>query len=197
LTSWPRSIAAERNRCVLYDRGALERIASFIVKISETTRVNDDGPGATVAGWREWIALPDLGVPWVKAKLDTGARSSSIHAFDLEEFERDGTGWVSFAVHPWQRSEVDTVRCELPVADRRAIRSSTGHEEQRLVVRTRIAVVGHDLDAELTLANRDEMGFRMLVGREALRGQILVDPGRSYLGGRPVRATRRKNRGIA
>ncbi len=182
---------------MLYDRGARERIASFIVKISETTRVNDDGPGATVAGWREWVALPDLDVPWVKAKLDTGARSSSIHAFDLEEFERDGAAWVSFALHPWQRSEVDTVRSELPLVDRRAIRSSTGHEEERLVVRTKITVVGHDLEAELTLANRDEMGFRMLVGREAMRGLILVDPGRSYLGGRPRRSTRRRNRGVA
>lgn len=182
---------------MLYERGARERIASFIVKISETTRVHDDANTATAAGWREWVALPDLEVPWVKAKLDTGARSSSIHAFDLEEFERDGRAWVSFAVHPWQRSEVDTVRCELPVVDRRAIRSSTGHEEERLVVRTRITVVGHDLDAELTLANRDEMGFRMLVGREAMRGVVLVDPGRSYIGGRPRRSTRRKNRGAA
>ena len=91
----------------------------------------------------------------------------------------------------------DTVRSELPIVDRRAIRSSTGHEEERLVVRTRMTIVGHDLEAELTLANRDEMGFRMLVGREAMRGLILVDPGRSYLGGRPKRSTRRKNRGVA
>lgn len=182
---------------MLYERGARERIASFIVKISETTRVNHDGPSATVAGWREWVALPALDVPWVKAKLDTGARSSSIHAFDIEEFERDGAPWVSFAIHPWQRSEVDTVRSELPVVDRRAIRSSTGHEDERLVVRTTIRVVGHDLDAELTLANRDDMGFRMLVGREAMRGVLLVDPGRSYLGGRPKRSTRRRNRGKA
>ena len=182
---------------MLYERGALERIASFMLKISETIRVHDNEPSATVAGWREWVALPDLDVPWVKAKLDTGARSSSIHAFDLEEFERDGAPWVAFAVHPWQRSEVDTVRSELPIVDRRAIRSSTGHEEERLVVRTRMTIVGHDLEAELTLANRDEMGFRMLVGREAVRGLILVDPGRSYLGGRPKRSTRRKNRGVA
>jgi hypothetical protein len=159
--------------------------------------VYDDESLATVAGWREWVALPDLDVPWVKAKLDTGARSSSIHAFDVEEFDLDGTARVSFAIHPWQRSKADEVRVDLPIVDRRAIRSSTGHEEERLVVRTVITVVGHDLDAELTLANRDEMGFRMLVGREALRGTILVDPGRSYLGGRPRRATRRKNRGAA
>lgn len=150
-----------------------------------------------VAGWREWVALPDFGVAWIKAKLDTGARSSSIHAFDIEEFSRDGATWISFAIHPWQRSETDLVRVERPVADRRVVRSSTGHEDERYVIATRITVVGHDLDAELMLANRDEMGFRMLVGREALRGAVLVDPGRSYLGGKPKRATRRKNRGAA
>jgi hypothetical protein len=184
-----------RSRCVLYERGARERIASFIVKISETTSVDVGELGVTVAGWREWVALPELGVRWVKAKLDTGARSSSIHAFDVDEFDRDGDRWVSFSIHPWQRSVADEVRRELPLVDRRAIRSSTGHEEERLVVRTTIRVVDHDLDAELTLANRDDMGFRMLVGREALRGLVLVDPGRSYLGARPTRLTRRKNRG--
>lgn len=180
---------------MLYERGALERIASFIVKISETTSVKHDRRPNTVAGWREWVALPDFGVPWVKAKLDTGARSSSIHAFDIEEFKRDGVTWVSFAIHPWQRSETDHVSVERPLVDRRSIRSSTGHEAERYVVATRITVMGLDLDAELTLANRDDMGFRMLVGREALRGAVLVDPGRSYIGGKPKRATRRKNRG--
>ncbi len=159
--------------------------------------MSDDAPSPVVAGWREWVALPDFEVPWVKAKLDTGARSSAIHAFDVEEFDRDGVPWVGFAIHPWQRSELDTVLVELPIADRRVVRSSTGHEEERLVVTTTIQVVGLDLSAELTLTNRDEMGFRMLVGREALRGSVLVDPGRSYLGGRPRRATRRRNRGAA
>jgi len=87
----------------------------------------------------------------------------------------------------------DAVALELPIVDRRVVRSSTGHEEERLVVRTTIRVLDRDLDAELTLTNRDDMGFRMLVGREALRGSILVDPGRSYVGPRPSRATRRRN----
>lgn len=148
---------------------------------------------STVAGWREWVSLPEFDVPWVKAKLDTGARSSAIHAYDPEEFERDGGQWVSFEIHPWQRSDLDSVRVELPVIDRRVIRSSTGHEEERLVVSTTLRIVGLDLTAELTLTNRDEMGFRMLVGREAMRGELLVDPGRSYLGGKPSRKTRRRN----
>jgi len=146
-----------------------------------------------VAGWREWIGLPDLDVSWVKAKLDTGARSSAIHAWDIERFDRDGAEWVRFQLHPWQMSDLDAVDVELPVVDRRTVRSSTGHEEERLVVRTKIRVLDLDLSADLTLTNRDEMGFRMLVGREALRGAVLVDPGRSYIGPRPSRATRRRN----
>lgn len=146
-----------------------------------------------VAGWREWIGLPDLDVSWVKAKLDTGARSSAIHAWDIEGFERDGVEWVRFQLHPWQMSDLDAVDVELPVFDRRTIRSSTGHEEERYVVRTKIRLLDRDLTADLTLTNRDEMGFRMLVGREALRGSILVDPGRSYIGPRPSRATRKRN----
>ncbi len=151
-------------------------------------------PPSKIAGWREWVALPDFDVPWVKAKLDTGARSSAIHAYDVAQFDRDATAWVSFEIHPWQRSDLDAVRVELPIADRRVVRSSTGHEEERLVVLATIRIVGLDLSAELTLTNRDEMGFRMLVGREAIRGALLVDPGRSYLGGRPSRTTRRRNR---
>ncbi|MFP5488509.1 MAG: ATP-dependent zinc protease [Acidimicrobiia bacterium] len=183
-------------------------MASFMDKIREASSVTADrtpehragGPGASdpvpgpVAGWREWVALPDLDVDWVKAKIDTGARSSALHAYDLTVVERDGVEHVSFEVHPWQRSELDARRVELPIFDRRTVRSSTGHEEDRIVVRTTIRIIGLDVDAELTLTNRDEMGFRMLVGREALRGRILVDPGRSYLGPRPMRALRRRNR---
>ena len=163
-------------------------------KIREASSVTAPPDPTTVAGWREWVALPDLDVPWVKAKLDTGARSSAIHAYEIEEFERDGASYASFEIHPWQRSDLDSIRVELPLIDRRVIRSSTGHEEERLVVATVIRVVGLELTAELTLTNRDEMGFRMLVGREAMRGALLIDPGRSYLGGRPSRATRRRNR---
>ena len=149
----------------------------------------------TLAGWREWVSLPELGVPWVKAKLDTGARSSSIHAFDLEEVERDGLPWARVRIHPWQRSDADAVECERPVLDVRDVRSSSGHAERRLVVALDIVLMGRTVRAEMTLARRDEMGFRMLVGREALRRGFAVDPGRSYLGGRPPLAMRRRNRG--
>ena len=154
-----------------------------------------DAPETTVAGWREWVSLPGLGVGWIKAKLDTGARTSAIHAFDLEELERDGETWVRYSVHPWQDSSEDAVPCESRVVGRREVRSSSGHVEERYVVLLDLSMVGHLVSAEVTLSRRDEMGFRMLVGREALRQGFLVDPGRSYLGGRPKRSLRRLNRG--
>ncbi len=152
---------------------------------------------STVAGWREWVSLPQFDVEWVKAKLDTGARSSALHAFHLERFVRDGADWVRFSIHPWQRSAEDESWAELPVHDERVVRSSTGHVQERYVVLMDVRLVGRTVQAEMTLSRRDEMGFRMLIGREALRQGFWVDPGRSYLGGRPKRVVRRKNRGRA
>ncbi len=151
----------------------------------------------TAAGWREWVRLPGIGVPWIKAKLDTGARSSSLHAFDLEEFSRDGADWVRFRVRPWQESDADEVLVELPVHDRRRVRSSTGHVQLRTVVRIPIVLMDREVLADVTLSNRDEMGFRMLVGRQALRRGFVVSPGRSFLGGKPPKPVRRRNRGRA
>ncbi len=149
-----------------------------------------------VAGWREWVTLPDAGVEWIKAKLDTGARSSSVHAFDVTELSRDGQTWVRFSLRPWQRSEDGIVEHECPVHDRRLVRSSSGHSEERYVVLMDVRLLGRTVTAEVTLSSRDEMGFRMLIGREALRQGFLVDSHRSYLGGRPRRAVRRRNRGV-
>lgn len=141
------------------------------------------------------MALPDLGVDWIKAKIDTGARTSSLHAFDIEEFDQDGEDWVRFRVKPWQDSQLDAVVVESPIHDRRAVRSSSGHAQQRLVVEMLIRLVDREVLAEVTLSNRDEMGFRMLIGREALRQGYSVDPARSFLGGRAPREARRRNRG--
>ncbi len=140
------------------------------------------------------MSLPELGVDWVKAKLDTGARSSALHAFDLEEFERDGRAWVRFSIHPWQRNSADAVVAELPVHDRRHVRSSSGHSQERYVVLADVRILDRTVTAEITLTRRDEMGFRLLIGREALRQGFVVDSGRSYRGGRPKRVVRRKNR---
>jgi hypothetical protein len=149
-----------------------------------------------VAGWREWVTLPDAGVEWIEAKLDTGARSSSVHAFGVEEYSHGGAPWVRFSLRPWQRSEEDAVEHACPVHDRRVVRSSSGHTEERYVVLMDLRLLDRTVTAEVTLSSRDEMGFRMLVGREALRQGFLVDSGRSYLGGRPKRAVRRRNRGV-
>ncbi len=149
----------------------------------------------TLTGWREWVSLPDLGVDWIKAKIDTGARTSSLHAFDIQEFERDGEAWARFRVKPWQDSQEDAVVVESPIHDRRAVRSSSGHAQERLVVQLMIRLVDREVMAEVTLSNRDEMGFRMLIGREALRRGYIVDPARSFLGGRAPREARRRNRG--
>jgi hypothetical protein len=134
-------------------------------------------------------------VPWIKAKLDTGARTSALHAFDLHEVDRDGEEWVRFSIHPWQRSREDTIAVECPVHDRRVVRSSSGHADRRIVVLMDLQLVGRNIAAEMTLSRRDEMGFRMLVGRQALRQGFVVDSNRSYLGGQPAPAVHRRNQG--
>ncbi|MEZ4448210.1 MAG: ATP-dependent zinc protease [Nannocystaceae bacterium] len=142
-----------------------------------------------VIGWREWVDLPALGGIAVKAKIDTGARTSALHAVGLESFRRGGAPWVRFSVHPHQRDTERSVLVEAAVIDERAIRNSGGSAEDRPVISTRAAIGAVALDIEVTLTNRALMGFRMLLGREALRGNFLVDPGRSFLvGGKRKRA---------
>ncbi len=137
-----------------------------------------------ILGWREWVELPDLGIARVKAKLDTGALTSALHAAEIVAFEREGVEWVRFVVHPEQRTERVEVGCEAPVVDVREIRSSTGHVTLRRTIRTPIRLAGRTWPIELTLVSRDEMGFRMLLGRRALRGRGLVDSGASFTAGR-------------
>ncbi|MGV8856975.1 MAG: ATP-dependent zinc protease [Rhodoglobus sp.] len=151
---------------------------------------------STVAGWREWVALPEIGVSWIKAKLDTGAHSSAIHASDIEEYVgKDGANWVRFRVMPWQKSDDDAVVVEREVHDRRSVRSSSGHSEDRIVVLLHVELFGHTVTAETTLTDRSDMGFRMLIGREALSQGFLIDSSASFLSGRAPRAIRRRNQG--
>ena len=140
-----------------------------------------------VIGWREWVGLPDLGIKAIKAKVDTGARSSALHASKLQEFERDGVQWVRFHVHPEQRKSNTSVEVEAKILDFRSVRSSSGKAEIRPVIVTNIALFGITWSVELTLASREQMGFRMLLGRQAFRGRFLVDAGKSYYGGKPKR----------
>lgn len=145
-------------------------------------------------GWREWVGLPDQGVEWLKAKVDTGARTSSLHAPGLHTFEVENREWVRFSIYPWQRSTADAVQVEARVLDRRLVRSSSGITERRPVVILPLQFGSTVVDVEFTLTRRDQMGFRMLLGRQALRGRFLVDTGRSYLLGQPPRTERQANR---
>jgi len=137
-----------------------------------------------VVGWREWLSLPAIGIDTIKAKVDTGARSSALHAFDVEIFQQDGREMVRFKVHPYQRDNTVTVEGVAELLDRRRVRSSEGTESMRPVILTTVELLGQRWEIEVTLTRRDNMGFRMLLGRQAVRRRFVVAPGRSYLGGK-------------
>lgn len=139
-------------------------------------------------GWREWVALPELGIKEIKAKVDTGADNASLHAFDLERFEDDGRSMVRFTIHPHQRKRKPSIDCVAEVVGERKVKNPGGRSEVRPVIRTTLVVGGKELNALVNLTTRDEMTFRMLLGRRTLRGSFIVDPGRSYLGDRPRRS---------
>jgi len=147
-------------------------------------------------GWREWVALPQLGLTKIKAKIDTGARTSCLHAFNLVFFPRRGEQWVRFVLHPLQRSSRETITAEARVQGVKRVRSSSGHVTIRPVIVTEVRLAGQIWPVELTLANRDAMGFRMLLSRRAVRGRFLIDAGRSYVAGRPpvVKKHRRRRK---
>lgn len=137
-------------------------------------------PLATI-GWREWATLPQLGINRIKAKVDTGARTSALHAFNLEYFEDAQGLMVRFEAHPLQRDTSLTVAAIAPVFEKRQVRNSGGQVQERPVIVTPVSFGQQPWEIELTLTNRDVMGFRMLLGREAVRRRFLVDPGGSFL----------------
>jgi hypothetical protein len=137
-----------------------------------------------ILGWREWVGLPDLRLPLIKAKVDTGARTSTLHAFYIEAFRAHGDSYVRFGVHPLQgRSDVE-IHCEARIVDRRAVSDSGGHRERRYVIRTPLEIRGCSWPIDVTLTNREDMLFRMLLGRTAVAGYGIVDPNRSFVAGR-------------
>ncbi len=135
-------------------------------------------------GWREWVGFPDFGIDRIKAKIDTGARTSVIHAFRIRKISGATGPQVEFYLHPVQHRRNPELRCVADLVDERVIKSSNGETETRCVIRTAMRLGGDIWPIELTLSNRDQMGFRLLVGRSAIRKRCIVDPGSSYLFGR-------------
>ena len=140
-----------------------------------------------VLGWREWIGFPDLGISQIKAKVDTGARTSCLHAFLVEPFEQEGMPWVRFSIHPRQNNASEVINCTAPVLAKRVVRDSGGHEELRYVIETQISIGDRVHTVEVTLTDRDTMKFRVLLGRTAIRNLYVVDSGRSYVRGKKKR----------
>ncbi len=138
---------------------------------------------STIIGWREWVALPELGIPFVKAKIDTGARTSALHAYFVEPYIKDGVRMVRFGIHPIQRNDAVEVVCTAPVKDLRRVTDSGGHQEDRYVIETPVRLGDAEWRIEITLTNRDTMLFRMLLGRRAIRRSFLVASGKSFLEG--------------
>ncbi len=145
------------------------------------------GPSEMITvGWREWLAVPGLGIPAIKAKVDTGARTSALHTYFIDPFEGAAGPMVRFGLHPLQKRTTPEIVCEALVTDRRVVSDSGGHREERFFIAAPISLGPLRFVAELSLANRETMRFRMLLGRTAMEGRILVDPGASFLHGKAL-----------
>ena len=158
-----------------------QRLLSFHLEITAVNKI-------LTLGWREWLTLPELGIQHLKCKVDTGARTSSIHAYFIEPDTKAGI--VRFGIHPKQHNQSITLICEAKIVDQRRVTDSGGHQERRYVIETPVTIAGDTWPIEITLTNRDMMRFRMLLGRTAMKGRCIVDPGKSFLFGKPAKAFR-------
>lgn len=145
-----------------------------------------------IIGWREWVSLPDLKIENIKAKVDSGARTSSIHAFDINIYKRGENSFVNFIIHSEQRSSKKEVKCRAKILEFRKVKSSNGQVELRPVIITSVRLLDETWQVEMTLTNRDDMGFRMLLGRESIRKKFLIDTGKSYYGKKKIKKVKNK-----
>ena len=143
--------------------------------------MNDTSPDLLTVGWREWVGLPDLGVPRIKAKIDSGARTSCLHTSEYHIFQKDGIDWVQFTLHPIKKDQSIEFLAQAPVFDYRTVRDSGGHEEHRPFVQTTLKIGNQHWPIEVSLSNRANMKFRMLLGRTTIAERMLIDCSRSYL----------------
>lgn len=143
--------------------------------------LDEKAPELGVLGWREWVNLPDLGIGAIKAKVDTGAKTSALHAYYITPFEDQGQLWVKFGLHPHQKDTQTSIDCIARVKDKRPVTDSGGHTEKRFVIETSLKINSLLYSIEITLTDRENMRFRMLLGRNALRGRFLVDSQQSFL----------------
>lgn len=134
-----------------------------------------------IIGWREWVSFPSLNISQIKAKIDTGARTSALHAFSLRIFQENGISKIMFDIHPLQHNVTKVITCTAEVVDKRLVTDSGGHEEERYVIMTPITIAGQTWPIEITLTERENMLFRMLLGRSALRKRFIVNPARSFV----------------
>lgn len=148
--------------------------------MSNTEKIKEARKNKDILGWREWVSLPELGVDLIKVKVDTGAKNSALHAYNSSLIKKNGENWIHFEVHP-EQSNNDTVKsCAVRLIDQRWVTNSGGTSEKRFVIETPIRIGCREWPIIITLTNRDEMGFRMLVGRSAIKGKYMVDPARSF-----------------
>ena len=137
-----------------------------------------------IVGWKEWVELPGLNLPAIKAKVDTGAATSSLHAYNIKYIVKEGITYVKYEVHPLQKNSRIVKHCISPLLVKRKVRSSTGELKPRPVIVTLLKIGNFSWPIELNLTNRDQMGMRMLIGREALYSKILVNPSNKFLHGK-------------